>query len=292
MTHNTRFSLNRATVSLVPKHPPVVVRHGSVGLDERINRFSDLHIRCLDDLTTAAKVILHRMYFEGLDVLRCFEGRFVFTIDDNLPITIGSGEVLVIYPGHYVTIKALDRQNRLVYGIFTGGDVVDYFNSLGFFDGLRGAADAQFESLSELMEMVADPDLSKDDHESVCLSFLTDILITMLHDIRENGDSLLFDALKLIRRNLQRGIVRLEPLCDDLKVSRSYLHRIFARAKIGTPADFIRSEQLRIAVTLLRTTRLPIGEIARRAGFISTTHFATFVRRHAGHAPTEIRRMG
>jgi len=44
--------------------------------DERTNRFAAVNIRCIEDLRTPRKVLLERMYFEGLDVLRCFNPTF------------------------------------------------------------------------------------------------------------------------------------------------------------------------------------------------------------------------
>jgi len=37
-------------------------------------------------------------------------------------------------------------------------------------------------------------------------------------------------------------------------------------------------------------TRKPIAEIAHAAGFLTVTHFATFVKRRTGHSPRDLRR--
>jgi len=258
--------------------------------DERTNRFAAVNIRCIEDLRTPRKVLLERMYFEGLDVLRCFKGRYRFVLDDAPPIFLGVGEALVIYPGHHVSIEALDEDNRLVYGIFTGDEVEDYFSSLGFYDGMRGKTSSQLTQLTGLRRMCEKPTASSPNARSVIIAFLTDILITFRRDLHGDGGSLVHDAVMQIRSNFQRGIVRLEPLCESLHICRSYLHRIFVQAGLGSPASFVKAEQMRVATSLLRTTKLPISEVAKRVGFVSVAHFAVFVRSRTGLTPTQVRR--
>jgi len=252
----------------------------TTGNDRRLPA-ADVVIRSITDLKTPAATLTHDLYFEGADVLHCTAGRFRFTIDGERQIEIGPGETLVTYPDHRVTIEATEADNRLVYGIFCGSTVEDYLDALGFFHGMHGKTSAQDESLANLRHLLAE---SKDDpvSNSACLSLLTDILTTLAVDLREQGNALLGDAVRQIRANLSRGIVRLEPLCEQLHVSRAHLHAVFVRAGLKSPSDFIRHEQLRLALRLLRTTQQPVADIARRAGFISMTHFANFMRRHTG----------
>lgn len=259
------------------------------GFDQRIGS-ADIGIRDITDLKTKSKVLVRNIYFEGGDVLRCYEGRFRFVIDEDRTIDIGPGEVLCIYPEHWVTIEALEKTNRLVYCILNGPGVVEYFNSLGYYDGLKGRCSPQFESVQEMMRLLNSEVYVTPEGKHKCLRYLSDALVTVVRDIRRNGNALVIDAIRQIRTNLKNRIVRIDPLCEQLRVSHAYLHRIFVNAGVGTPSDFIRKEQLRVAVKMLRETTTSVSEVAEEAGFISSTHFANFIKRYTGKTAREIRR--
>lgn len=78
-------------------------------------------------------------------------------------------------------------------------------------------------------------------------------------------------------------------LANAIGLSREHLARLFRRDLNMTPGAFLREERVRYAVQLLEQTGLPIGEVARQAGFISTQHFARLVRAGTGLSPTDVR---
>jgi len=259
------------------------------GVDSRIDAADNLEIRDLTELKTKAKVLVRNVYFEGGDVLRCYEGRFRFVLDDEKTIEIGSGEVACIYPEHRVTIEALARTNRLVYCVLNGRGVADYLSRLGYYDGMKGTCGSQYESVEEVMRLLREGVYGTSAGRRKCIQYLTDILVTTARDVRRTGCPLVIDAIRQIRENLKNRIVRLDPLCEQLKVSHAYLHRMFVRVGVGSPSEFVRQEQLRLAVNLLRETSMPICDVAEEAGFISTTHFANFIKRYTGKTARELR---
>lgn len=252
-----------------------------------------IQVRLLVDREVPAKCLVKNMYFGAVLVLRCYAGRFRFELDGARQVVeLSVGEALVIYPEHCVSVWALADANRLIYGAFVGEGCGDYFDALGFFDLARGKTAPQYENICALkrgLKFAAEGDPKMTLEQYV---LMTNILRTIARDMRLNGGGLVFDAIRQLRENLKRQIVRLEPLCRDLGVSRSCLHSAFKRAGLGTPAEVIRKEQLALALTLLRTTRLPITEVAQRAGFISVAHFSTFIKTRTGTSPRQIRLLG
>jgi AraC-like DNA-binding protein len=73
-------------------------------------------------------------------------------------------------------------------------------------------------------------------------------------------------------------------------LSNARLHARFVAECGQTPMDYIRSRRLHIAVDLLRTSALPIGEIACRVGYSSQSAFAAAVLREFGASPGKLRR--
>ena len=73
-------------------------------------------------------------------------------------------------------------------------------------------------------------------------------------------------------------------------ISSARLHARFVAECGQTPMDYIRSRRLHKAVTLLRESMLPIGEIACRVGYSSQSAFAAAVLREFGTSPGKLRR--
>jgi AraC family transcriptional regulator of arabinose operon len=72
-------------------------------------------------------------------------------------------------------------------------------------------------------------------------------------------------------------------------VTPAHLVRRF-RAELGiTPMAYLWQRRVTVGIDLLRSTGLPVGEIAARTGFASVYHFSRRVRAHAGVPPTRVR---
>jgi len=269
------------------KEIPSPYWHEVKGLGERIDKTADVCIRSLTELRTAPEILIKDVYFDGGDVLRCYEGRFRFVLDNRPPIVICAGESIVVYPGQRVTIEALDATNLILYAIYDGNDVAAYFDRFGFFDGMHGKTSTQTEVFHQVMRWLSGDPAA--DHSGLG-ALMASALTTYAHDFMENGNALVCEAIRQIRLNLKNRIVRIDPLCDQLKVSRSYLHRAFRNAGLLGASEFIKQEQLRHALHLLKATDKSIADIAEESGFLSVTHFATFVRSRTGKSPRELRR--
>ncbi|MEZ1315799.1 AraC family transcriptional regulator [Pseudomonas fluorescens] len=73
-------------------------------------------------------------------------------------------------------------------------------------------------------------------------------------------------------------------------LSSARLHARFVAECGQTPMDYIRSRRLHMAVRLLRTSALPIGEIAIQVGYGSQSAFSAAVLREFGTTPGKLRR--
>lgn len=261
----------------------------TIGFDQRVAAGHDIDIRTINDLRSGCECLVQDFYFEGLNVMRCYEGRYRIERRGCPDICLEPGEVVIMYPGHTVTINALESSNRIVYGVFTGKDVAEYFNRLCCFDGLHGRCSSRYECVNKLRTLMKSELYGTVEGHASCLGYLSDLIVSIVNDIRTSGNTLVFDAIRQIRDNLSKGLVRLQDLCDELGVSRSYLHRIFREEGLGSISEFIKSEQLRRALWLLRNTDFSVSEVANATGFISATHFATFMKKRLGISPHSVR---
>ena len=264
-------------------------RQDAVARNDALAGNDDVRIKQMTELARPAGVLFRDLYFECGEVLRCFRGRFRFTLEGRAPVEIAAGEAIVVYPDQRVTIEALSDVNLLVYAVFEGRDVAIWFYRFGFFNGMHGSASAQielFRDAKRILETSDSPDLA------ALMRRLSEALVTFAHDLRVGANAVVANAVRQIRENLKNGIVRLPPLYEQLHMGHTALGRAFKNAGIGSVAEFIRQEQLRLVVSLLRNTQKPIAEIAEKAGFISITHFANFIKKRTGTTARSIRQGG
>lgn len=84
--------------------------------------------------------------------------------------------------------------------------------------------------------------------------------------------------------------VRLERLVSYMGYSRSRLFELFKRETGLTPADWLSRYRVKKARRLLRSTPLPIAEIARSCGFSSPQYFNAAFKKQTGSTPSEWRK--
>jgi AraC family transcriptional regulator len=85
------------------------------------------------------------------------------------------------------------------------------------------------------------------------------------------------------------GEIRLGDLAADLNLSLRELRVGFRQATGGTPHRWLKVRRVEIALDLIRTTILPLDDIALRAGFRSQQQMEREVRAATGTEPYKIR---
>jgi AraC-like DNA-binding protein len=84
--------------------------------------------------------------------------------------------------------------------------------------------------------------------------------------------------------------VSLPELCGRLQMNRNKLHFGF-KQQFGVSIHEYRVEKrMQLAMRLLETTELPIGEIAERTGYGEPTNFTTAFKNHFAVLPRDVRR--
>ena len=95
-------------------------------------------------------------------------------------------------------------------------------------------------------------------------------------------------ALQLIEERIDQPL-RLSDLAAAVGLSPFHFARLFRDAVGETPAAYLMRRRTERAVDLIRTTRLPLGEIAFRTGFSSQAHMTRRVKALAGLTPRRLR---
>lgn len=84
--------------------------------------------------------------------------------------------------------------------------------------------------------------------------------------------------------------ITLDDLAAVAGLSRFHLCRAFREATGLPPHAYLTRERVTMARRLLRTTGMPIADIAKACGFASPNQFATTFRKYVGVTPTHFRR--
>lgn len=101
-------------------------------------------------------------------------------------------------------------------------------------------------------------------------------------------DQFLQKVNQIIDANLHNSQFGVNELCDDLKISRSTLHRKLKSVSEKSVSEFIRELRLKKANELLQKGSGTVSEIAFRVGFESDSYFNRCFREFYGYSPGEV----
>jgi LacI family transcriptional regulator len=108
-------------------------------------------------------------------------------------------------------------------------------------------------------------------------------------DVLALGDADVSAAVRFIREHACDGIA-VKDLLAEVPLSRRVLEDRFRKLLGRTPHDEIARVRFERVRQLLRETRLPLAEIARRSGFRNAEYLATAFRRQLGTSPNAYRK--
>lgn len=84
----------------------------------------------------------------------------------------------------------------------------------------------------------------------------------------------------------------IEALAAESGMSASHFMRVFRRSMQVTACRFLEQIRISRAIDLLRSTRMPVADVARRCGFYDHSAFVKRFRVHTGLTPLAYRKSG
>ncbi len=92
-------------------------------------------------------------------------------------------------------------------------------------------------------------------------------------------------ALELLETSYHQPWLNVEALAAEARLSRSHFTREFIRYTGQRPHQMLTRRRMDEALELLRSTRLPLREIAQRTGYNGVAHFCWAFKRFYGKSP-------
>lgn len=107
-------------------------------------------------------------------------------------------------------------------------------------------------------------------------------------DVAALDDARMRRAVAYIHDHLAEDI-SLEVLAGEAAISAFHFARAFKAVLGASPLQYVIGERMRVAGVLLKTTGLPVAEIALRVGYEDTSRFGKHFKRNFGATPAQHR---
>lgn len=231
-----------------------------------------------------------QMEMGGIDAVEiCTVSKGICQIEQRgVMITLSAGESLYKLPGeHRKKIVLSDSGAEIYWATFEGPGAEEFMKSYG----LPAGALPTGRCPVELYEEIARNLIKGTDDALRRTTALYVELIVRLAGSEPETDSLIFsECLRLIRTNFSDPSFNIDALSAAVDLHRTTLLRMFKKELNTTPLEYLTRCRLRYALDLLRTTKIPIAEIAASSGFQRSNYFCKVIRRHCGKTPEQYRR--
>ena len=99
-----------------------------------------------------------------------------------------------------------------------------------------------------------------------------------------------YKVIEYIDRHIEQNF-SIQELADYVNLSRSYFIHLFKKETGYSPQEYVSVAKINYAKLMLRTTVLPITEIADYLGYSSSASFINAFRMRRGVSPNQYRKM-
>ena len=104
----------------------------------------------------------------------------------------------------------------------------------------------------------------------------------------QKSESPVEQAVHYIQQNIERDLHRSE-IADAIFMNSDHLARLFKKELGVSMKDYIISEKMRVAQSLLRGTNLPVSLVASKVGYSNFSYFSQAFKKETGMTPGEYR---
>lgn len=108
------------------------------------------------------------------------------------------------------------------------------------------------------------------------------------NEISVNTSSIIDRAKKHMREQYAAPLT-LDDIASHVGINKHYLCRLFQKSEQTSPLAYLRDRRVEAALTLLRTTDMPVHDIGKQCGFDSPSYFGKVFREYMNMTPKEYR---
>ncbi len=220
----------------------------------------------------------------------CVKGKGTMLAEEGRTVEVEAGSVLFTPPGERNLKCSLSPEWVIRWVTFDGADAWRFCEGYGYPRLLSAAGSCPEELFREFELLIRE-------HTVVAMRQNLSLLCRILaaaggsHCDGSREGRLIESFLRLARERFCDSAVNLNTLCDELNIHRATLTRVFTPRMKVSPGRHLQLLRIQHALHLLRSTALPIQEIAHQAGIRDSGYFAKVIRDATGCTPNAYRKQ-
>ena len=230
------------------------------------------------------------------ELILMVEGRFAYETRTEQPLILSAGDVLLIPPLEWHTLRRLAEPAHAVISCIHGELIPGARWARGGYQFVpvpqrvtRTGGDAAIHDLFMRCRLVYE---GYDKYRSVLLSTILKEIWVRLAGYWSGGQSDDFSGrmkgmVSYLRTNLNKKITR-RSLAREFGITPEHVNAIFKRQLGVTPTQFIHRERMQLAYRYLRDEGLSVKEAAVRVGFEDPFHFSRVFKRVMHRTPSSV----
>ncbi|HHD2753187.1 TPA: AraC family ligand binding domain-containing protein [Clostridium perfringens] len=208
------------------------------------------------------------------------------------------GDIFILIKGMNVEyVASIDDPWEYYWIGFSGSNANEYLNRTS----ITNSYVANCKSNSKIPHIILNMcEISKTYNPScsddiLLLKELYSLLYTLIEEFPKPFDykdkelhTYIQDALNFINSNYMNNIT-VQEIADYVNLSRSYLYKMFIKNLGISPQKYLINLRMYKATLLLKSTKLPIGEVANSVGYSDSLLFSKTFSKHFSMSPLHYR---
>lgn len=157
-----------------------------------------------------------------------------------------------------------------------------------------GDTERFYKKVSHIISNIKSNDVAAGVAVSSDIHELFNILISSAMELEQQSRRIEYekdiDAAVRFIKNRYSDNITIDDIIDELHISKFHFIRIFSRIMGVTPYSYLISYRINMSKILLRTTLMPVAEIAEHCGFLDTSNFINHFKKRTGQRPLQYRK--
>ena len=225
------------------------------------------------------------------------KGKGTFKVNNKI-FNLKQGGIFIILKGMSVEYMASMDDPWEYYWIgFSGSNSIEYLNRTSIIDSYVVTCTENSKIPNIILNMC---EISKNYNPScsddiVLLRELYSLLYTFIKEFPKEFEykdkelhTYIQDAINFINSNYMNSIT-VNEIANHVNLSRSYLYKMFIKNLKASPQKYLINLRMYKATLLLKSTKLPIGEVANKVGYTDSLLFSKTFSKYFSMSPLNYR---
>lgn len=225
------------------------------------------------------------------------KGKGTFKVNNKI-FNLKQGDIFIILKGMNVEYMASMDDPWEYYWIgFSGSNSIEYLNRTSIIDSYVVTCTEDSKIPNIILNMC---EISKNYNPSssddiVLLRELYSLLYTFIKEFPKEFEykdkelhTYIQDAINFINSNYMNSIT-VNEIANHVNLSRSYLYKMFIKNLKVSPQKYLINLRMYKATLLLKSTKLPIGEVANKVGYTDSLLFSKTFSKYFSMSPLNYR---